>query len=332
MPTDPSRIIDLASAFYESCVLFAASDIGVFETLAQLGSADAGTIAGNLALDLRGTRLLLDACVAIDLLEKTDERYRNSPDSNAFLVPDVPGSLAGAIRYNRDVYPAWGDLLELIHTGKPVEKPEMHLGEDENRTRTFVLSMHQRAMGIGRAVVSLLDLKGSKQLLDIGGGPGTYSVLLAQAYPDLTCTVIDLPGIVKIAEELIAQQEMTARVKTQAGDYHSAQFPEGNDVVNIFGVLHQESPESIQNILNRSHDALVSGGVIHIMDMMTDSSHTAPKFSALFAVNMALTTENGWVFSDEELRGWLSNAGFSEVEIQPLPPPMPHWLAMAHKV
>ncbi len=329
MPPDPSRIIDLANAFYESCVLFAASDLGVFGELAELESADAERIANELATDTRSTRLLLDACVAIGLLEKEGDVYHNSPESSAFLVPNVPGNLTGAIRYNRDVYPAWGNLPELVHTGKPVERPEIHLGEDENRTRTFVLSMHQRAMGIGRAVVPLLDLRDRRQLLDIGGGPGTYSVLLAKAFPALSCTVMDLPEIVQIAEELIAEEGVDDRVKTRAGDYHTTEFPQGNDVVNIFGVLHQESPNTIQDILNRSFNSLTPGGVINIMDMMTGASHTAPKFSALFAVNMALTTEDGWVFSDRELSGWLSTAGFTDIEIEPLPPPMPHWLATA---
>jgi hypothetical protein len=67
------------------------------------------------------------------------------------------------------------------------------------------------------------------------------------------------------------------------------------------------------------------------MDMMTDATHTAPAFSALFALTMALTTENGWVFSSDELQGWLEEAGFRDFEVQPLPPPLPHWLAKARK-
>ncbi|MCP3955700.1 MAG: methyltransferase, partial [Desulfobacterales bacterium] len=77
--------------------------------------------------------------------------------------------------------------------------------------------------------------------------------------------------------------------------------------------------------------ALKPGGTIHIMDMMTDKTHTKPKFSALFAVNMALTTDSGWVFSDAELGGWLAEAGFVDYTVTPLPPPMPHSLATARK-
>jgi cyclopropane fatty-acyl-phospholipid synthase-like methyltransferase len=107
--------------------------------------------------------------------------------------------------------------------------------------------------------------------------------------------------------------------------------PETYDAVTMFGALHQESPEQITGILKRAYAALNPGGVIYILDMMTDATHTAPVFSALFALNMALTTENGWVFSDEELKGWMKEVGFSALETRHVPPPMPHWLVSGRK-
>jgi len=321
----------MASAFYDSCVLFTASDLGVFARLAEIGPADARTLAVALQLDLRGARLLLDACVALDLLQKDGEMYANTGESAVFLVPGAPGDLSGAIRYNRDVYSAWGKLKSLVQSGKPVEKPEFHLGQDAERTRTFVLSMHYRALAIGRAVLGELDLAGCKTLLDVGGGPGTYSVLIAQSHPDIICTVLDLPDVVNVASELIRQQGCAAQVKTLAGDYRTIEFPVGNDVINFFGMFHQESPESIRALLQKAYAALNTGGRVNVMDMMTDSTHTKPKFSALFAVNMALTTDNGWVFADSEMTGWLQEAGFVDCKVKPLPPPMPHSFASARK-
>lgn len=328
---NPTKIVDMASRFYESCVLFAASDAGVFAALAREGKADAATVAFACGLNERGTRLLLDACVAIGLLTKENAFYANTPESGLFLVPGSPGDLSQAIRYNRDVYPAWGKLLELVRTGRPVEKPDLHLGEDEARTRTFVLAMHGRALGIGRAVAPLLDLKGCRTLLDVGGGPGTYSTLIARANPGIRCTVLDLPGVVTVADELIRGEGMADRVQTLAGDYHRTPFPAGNDAVIFFGVLHQESPENIRDLFRRAHESLAPGGMVYVLDLMTDATHTQPKFSALFAVNMALTAEHGWVFSDAELYGWLTEAGFGGFACRPLPPPMPHWLASARK-
>lgn len=328
---DPRRILEITSAFYDSCVLFSASDLGVFAYLAEKGSADAAAVADGCSLSERGCRLLLDGCVALGLLAKQDGKYSNTPEVAMFLVPGAPGDLSRAIRYNRDVYPAWGKLSEFVKTGEPVEKPEIHLGEDPDRTRAFVLSMHGRALGIGRAVVPNIDLSGRKQLLDVGGGPGAYSTLIAQHNPEIACTMIDLPAVATIADELIEEAGVADRVKTIKGDYHTTDFPGGNDAVIFFGVLHQESPEDIVALFKKAYDALNPGGIVYVMDMMTDATHAAPKFSSLFAVNMALTTVNGWVFSDEELKGWLGEAGLTGFSCNPLPPPMPHWLAVAEK-
>lgn len=326
-------IIDLASAYYGSCVLFAALDNDLFTVVQSLReSATAVQVATRINGDERGVRLLLNACVAIGLMGQENGVYFNVPATKLTLVSGAPNDLTRAIRYNRDVYPAWGRAAEFVRTGKPVESPEVHLGEDKARTRRFVMSMHGRALGIGREVIPMLALKESTRVLDLAGGPGTYAVLMAQANPQLTCVTVDLPGVSAVAAELVAASDVANRVTCRAGDYHTDTYEaETYDAVTIFGALHQESPEQICSILRRAYCALKPGGTIFILDMMTDATHTSPAFSALFALNMALTTDNGWVFSDDELRAWLQEADFTSVETQPVPPPMPHWLVTARK-
>ncbi len=329
---NPAKIIDLANAFYQSQTLFAASDAGVFGYLARNPDSTAAGIAAELGLEARACRLLLDACAALELLRRDDSgRYRNTPEASVFLVPGAPGDLSKAIRYNRDVYNAWGKTSQFAKTGQPVEKPEIHLGEDAARTRDFVLSMHGRALGIGRAVAPLLHLESCRTLLDLGGGPGTYACLIARCNPQLKCITIDLPAVSAIAKELIAEAGLSDRVEARPGSYREVDFPCGMDAVIFFGVLHQESPESIQALFKKAFACLNPGGKIFVMDMMTDHTRCAPTFSALFALNMALTTENGWVFSDKELQEWLTEAGFHAFRVAPLTPPMPHWLAQAVK-
>ena len=317
------EIVDLASAYYGSAVLFAAIDCDVFARVER------GDFAG--ATPPREMRLLLDACVAEGLLEKRDSGYACTQAARMALIPGAPADLTKAIRYNRDVYPAWGKLAEFAKTGCPVEKPEIHLGEDAARTKAFAASMFGRAMGIGRGVVPMLGgLKG--RILDLAGGPGAYAILMCQANPDATCVTVDLPAISAEAAEYVTKAGLAGRIECRAGDYHADEYEaEAYDVVTIFGALHQESPEQIVDILRRAYRALKAGGRLLVLDMMTDATHTAPKFSALFAVNMALTTENGWVFSDEELKGWMREAGFAPGETRQVPPPMPHWLVEAAK-
>lgn len=327
-------IVGLASAYYGSAVLFAALDVDLFSLIGQEegGRASVDALAARAGLDPRGLRLLLDACVAVGLLFKDGSVYANTPAAESALVKGALYDLTRAVRYNRDVYPAWGRLAELVRSGQPVEAPEIHLGADADRTWRFVLAMHGRALGIGRAVVPLLDLGGCRRLLDLAGGPGTYAVLMAQANPGLACVTIDLPRVAEVAAELVRDSGMAERVSCRAGDYHADTYePGAYDAVTVFGALHQEPPDMIVSILKRACAALRPGGHIYILDMMTDATHTSPPFSALFAVNMALTTQHGWVFSDGELHGWLGEAGFEACETRPVPPPMPHWLVTARK-
>ena len=321
-----NEIVDLASAYYGSAVLFAAIDVDLFARIEK-----------GEKIEGRGLTLLADACVAEGLLEKDGETYANTPAGKAALIPGGPADLTKAIRYNRDVYPAWGKLAEFAATGKPVERPEVHLGENEARTKAFAAAMFGRAMGIGRCVVPMLDpsalhLRPTPKVLDLAGGPAAYAILMCQANPGMTCVTVDLPAISAEAKGYIAQFGLADRIECRPGDYHTDEYEaETYDAVTIFGALHQESPEAIVDILKRAHRALKPRGRLLVLDMMTDRTHTAPKFSALFAVNMALTTANGWVFSDKELKGWMREAGFEPGGTRPVPPPMPHWLVTAVK-
>ena len=330
-PKSIQAIVDLASAYYGSAVLFAAIDVGLFTAVEEAG--DLAGIVAKTGVSERGARLLADACVAEGLLDKKDGMYSNTQAGRLALIPGGPADLTKAIRYNRDVYPGWGRLADFVKSGRPAERPEVHLGEDAARTKAFAAAMFGRAMGIGKSVVPMLGFgSGECRLLDLAGGPGAYAILLAQAHPGMKAVTVDLPSISEEAKGYVAKFGLSDRIECRAGDYHTDEYEsEAYDVVTIFGALHQESPEQIVDILKRANRALKKGGRVFVLDMMTDATHTAPAFSALFAVNMALTTQNGWVFSDEELFGWMREAGLRPEDTRPVPPPMPHWLVTAVK-
>lgn len=322
MIRDIQGIVELASAFYGSATLFAAIDSGLFEKV------ESGAVIGAG----KGERLLADACVALGLLEKdASGAYSNTAAGRLALLPGAPADLTGAIRYNRDVYPAWGRLSQFVVTGRPVEKPSLHLGGDASRTRVFAESMFSRAMGIGRGVVPMLGrLEG--RLLDLAGGPAAYAILACRANPGLSVATLDLAPISAFAREKVAEAGLAGRIECVAGDYRESPAAAGEfDYATIFGALHQESPASIKTILANAAAALKPGGTLFVLDMMTDSTRTNPPFSALFALNMALTADDGWVFSDAELKEWMRDAGFEPGETRAAPPPMPHWLVAARK-
>lgn len=327
---DPAPIMRLATAYWESQVFLTANRLGLFELLAETPRT-VQEIAEATATHARPMRLLLNACAALGLLERQHGRWRNSPVSAAFLVPGTPAYLGNAVRYSDDLYDTWGRLEQAIRTNRPPLAPMSYLGDDSEKTRHFVYGMHDRALGIGRALVELVDLHGRQRLLDVGGGPGTYAALLTQRYADLHARVLDLPQVVALAADILAAMGAGARVSTIPGDYHTTPLPPGNDVVLISGVFHRETAATCRSLIERARDSLEPGGQLLVADVFTDAGGTSPTFATLFGLNMALTAADGGVHADAEVADWMRQAGCRSVTMRPFPPPMPHRLVIGEK-
>ena len=320
---DPSSIMELSTAYWASQTLLTANRIGLF---AELGDEPRSveSMARSLGVQPRPLELLLKACVALGLLEQRDNGYVASPLASAFLVPGSPGYLGNAISYSDNLYATWGKLEQALREGKPPMPAEEYTGEDEEKTRHFVYGMHDRAMGIGRAMVAMVDLSGRRQMLDVGGGPGTYSALFAQRHPRLRSRVLDLPGVAAIAAEIIAQLGVSDRVEPLPGHYLESDYPAGNDVVLISGVFHRETEADCRRLIHKARDSLAPGGLLIVSDVFSDAGGTGPLFATLFGLNMMLTAPNGGVHADRDVETWMQEAGFGETVVKAFPPPMPH--------
>jgi SAM-dependent methyltransferase len=284
-----------------------------------------------LQLDPRGTVLFIRACVALGFLAEHSGRFENTAVAAMYLVSGSPAYMGNVIRYSDQLYPTWGGLEEALRCAKPALPAETYLGHDAARTRGFVLAMHERALGIARALVPMLDLSGRRNLLDIGGGPGTYSVLLTERFPDLRSEVIELPGVAAVARELIATAGASDRVMVTDGDYHNAHFGSGRDVVLMSGMFHRETEQACRELIARAVSCLNPGGILVVSDVFTDDGGCQPAFATMFGLNMMLTAPNGGVHADSDVVRWMTELGLGELHCEPLPPPMPHRVVVGVK-
>jgi hypothetical protein len=328
MMMNPTRILDLASAFWSSAALLTAVDLGLFGALEEApGTAEA--IAQRTGLPLRSTAMLLDAMVSLGLCEKDKGAYQNLPEASAFLVHGKPGSLAGALGYNARLFSAWGRLGDAVRADAPVVEAPTYLGRDPARTRAFVEGMHSRALGMGQGLVGAVDLRGRHHLVDVAGGPGTLSVLLCRKNPELRATVLELPGIAAVGRELVASQGMADRVVHRDADVFADDLGRGYDAALVSGLFHREPPDECRRLLAKLHAALEPGAVVYIVDVMRDATQIGPPFAALFALNMLLTSERGGCHADVDHVQWLEETGFGDAEITRPFPPMVHTVVKA---
>ena len=327
---NPSSIVRLSTAYWESQTLLTANRLRLFDVLAN-GGRSAEEVATELKLDPRSTALFLRALVGLGFLQESSGRFENSAVAATFLVSRSPAFMGNVIRYSDQLYGTWGKLEDALRSGRPALPAETYLGEDPVRTRSFVQAMHERALGIARALVGSLDLHGRRAMLDVGGGPGTYSVLLTERFPGLKSEVLELPGVAAVARDLVAAAGASDRVTLRDGDYHTADFGTGKDVVLMSGMFHRETEQACRSLIKRAADCLVPGGQLIVSDVFADEGGTHPPFAAMFGLNMMLTAPDGGVHSDADVKRWMAEAGFGELRTAALPPPMPHRVVLGVK-
>ena len=301
-------------------VLFAANELGVFGLLSEKGPLSADEVAAALGTEADATRRLLGALAAIDLVISENERFSNALVAESYLVPGRPESMVTWVSLIGSWTQTFANLAESVRTGEPAEVPEEHLGGSADYTRRFIIGMHDYAMGPGRELARHLDLGGRTRLLDVGGGPGTYSILLAEAHPELSCVIFDLPGVVEIAQEVIGRHGLEDRVSTSPGDYHSDEFPRGHDMVLVSNTLHQEDWESCRRILDQAFESLEPGGLVVVHAMFLNEDGDGPVWPALHNLLMLLVYRGGRAYSAEQTYEMLTESGFENPELHRMSP------------
>ena len=312
---DFMAVMKIASAYWSSRVLHAANHIDLFTKL-EGREADAEELARDCNADRRGLEILLIACTSLGLLDKKGDKFVNTELSSAFLVKGRERYQGGIVAMFDDWYTAWLGLPESVVTGKPsVHKP--HDISDE-ATRNYIMGMHHRAVGQAHLLADTVDLRGRKQICDIAGGPGTFTIFLCNKTPGLKGIVFDLPQTLRITKEIIKMFNAEDKVRTMEGDYLKDSFGSGHDAVLFSSMMNQESPEVNKKSFKKAFDSMVSGGILLVQEQMLNADKTGPALSALIGVNQLIHTPAGAAYSDKEIAGWLEEVGFRNVGFKPL--------------
>lgn len=310
-------LMQLTLGYWRSQVLFAAARLGVFDALAA-GARTAADVAARCGAAPGHMGRLLNACVAVQLLQREEDGYRNTPLAERFLVAGGEQYLGNWVTFMGDFYGAWGGLAEAIRTGRPVEDGFGRLAAGEEYTRHIILAMHEYAMGPGRELVSRLSLPGCRRLLDVGGGAGSYAILLAHTHPELEAVVFDLPAVVPITREVVAAQGLSDRITTQAGNYLDDDLGTGYDAVLLSNMLHQESPETCVRLFRKAAAALVEGGTLIVQLSFLNRDRTGPPWAVLQSLQLLLSYESGRAYTTDDILALLPEAGFGHAEVRKL--------------
>lgn len=293
--------------FRQARVLLTANNLGVFDHLSSAKTAR--ELAENLGLDRRATEILLDALTGLGflkkkrgLLRKTSPTYLNKPLAATFLVRGTPYYQGDILRHADTLWQNWSGLDEVLRTGAPAGRAHDH--------GSFIRGMHNLAMLRVDEVMKTVDLKGVQRALDLGGGPGTYAVALAKQ--GIKVTLFDMPDTVRIAREMI-EDTGVGTIDFLEGDFCVDDIGSGYDLILISQIFHAYGADENLGLLRRCMHALNPGGKVVIQEFLIDKTLTTPLQGALFSINMLVGTRAGRCYAPEEMKQWLSQAGFRAV-------------------
>ena len=301
----------MARAFSRSRILLTAVELDLFTLLADkpLSAAEA---AGRLKSDPRATTILLDALAAMELLEKSNARYRTTRAVVPILTTRGEDSIIPSLMHSAYLWKTWSQLTEVVLDGGPAHRPDTG-GND--RMEAFIGAMHVRAVRDAPELVRAVKPGTARNLIDVAGGSGSYTIGFLNASPGMKATLFDLPEVITMARERISGEGLLDRVTLVGGDYNTDELPGGHDLALLSAVIHQNSSEQNMKVYRKTYDALVPGGRIIVRDYVMSPDRTKPASGALFAVNMLVNTRSGNSYTFDEIREGLEKAGFKKVKI-----------------
>lgn len=318
------RVMEILRGYREASVLITFAQLGLGDIL-RAGPLSAGEVAERAGTEPSATARLLDAAVAVGLVDHDSGRYRNTPLAADVLTSDGPASLFHFASREAAFYRRWALLTEAVRSG---QRPEANVRDedDPNWVRDFTYALYDTARiaesGITAALSPIIESFGRPvRLIDVGGGHGGYSIGLARRFPDLRAVVFDLPPVIAITREIIRKTGMADRVTTIAGNFHEDPLGTGYDVALLFGVLVGEDPEGSIRLLRTVRQALRPGGYLVIRSHHAARGVSRTLDSALFDLQMLLSTRGGGAHGREDTAGWLRKAGLEPLDPIEIPEP-----------
>jgi SAM-dependent methyltransferase len=325
----PERIMQFAWSYVPPLVLEAAIRHRVFDVL-DAGPKTLHETAVATGASERGLRAIMNVLVGLKFLSKNGQKYALTPESEAFLVSSKPSFQGGLLKHTSgQLIPSWLRLNEIVRSGKPAAAVNR---EDAGSDffQKFVVDIFPLSYPAAMTLANHLALGESGtpvRVLDLAAGSGVWGIALAQSSERVVVTAVDWTDVMPATERTVAGFGLTDRYTFIAGDLLTTDFGSDYSVATLGHILHSEGEARSRILLGETFAALASGGTIAIAEFLVNEERSGPVGSLFFAANMLVNTDNGDTYSFEEIRSWLTEAGFTDARLLEAPGPSPLILA-----
>jgi uroporphyrin-III C-methyltransferase len=287
----PDQILRLAAAGMGSQVLRFALAMNLFDELEE--GKTAPMLARRFGLNTIALEDLLESLVALGLLERSQDGYRNLELSSLYLRSGSVRSLRPALLYLAGHSSHWEALGRYALNGPRALGSN---GLDE----AYFDACESLARLPAPAVAEKLDLAGDGPVLVAGWGCEAYREAIAGRWPGLDCRI----------ENPFLSSDGAPDSLGDRGHYGA---------ILLSGMLASCKRGQVQKLLKAAADALRDGGLLALHDSFLPPGALPPPEVVLGALGRHITRGTCRTWSVERLRGALAGLGFAGVRWEVLP-------------
>ncbi len=234
-------------------------------------------------------------------------RYRLKRSARSWVLKDGKNSFRDQNLLHYLEWHWWEHCEEYVRTGQPLRVHQNMTEED--------WGVYQRGMRSGIEMPAqwvarhMPLLRTAKEMLDIGGSHGYFSVALCRRHPQLRSTILDLPDAIKHAAPILAKENMGDRVTHRAGNALTDDLgTEVYDLVFMAAVVHHFNDQTNRELMQRIGQALKPGGLVAIWEpIRQDPSGKIRQIGGLLDLFFGLFSEAG-TWSADEVASWFRSA------------------------
>jgi len=314
--TLPDHLDQMIRGYMPSRCILTALELDIFTAVGD--GANAGQIGTRVGANSRAVGMLLNALVALGLLYKGGDDYKNTPESARYFVQGSKDNQRNGLLHMANIWHSWSTMTDAVRSGTRIPIDRNNTPE---WTRNFIVGMQRNAKDRAPLLVKALGTSGVRRVLDLGGGSGAYSIAFAKTSPDIQCEILDIPEVVPLTAEYVNKAGVSAQVSLRTGDMLQDDFGSGHDIIMLNAICHMFSEEQNRDIFRRARQALAPNGRLAVQDFILNPDKTGPPHAALFSLNMLVGTAAGASYSEVEYTQWMKAAGFTVVSQIHLPGP-----------
>lgn len=263
-----TRLYDIIAGYHATNLLAVAQDLGVWRAITSQPGITSHDLARRLSTEPYYTDVLCRTAFAFQLLDREGDGWRMAAHFDQILGdPDATFYLGGTAAVHMVVGQDYQDYESHFRNGTR----NSYQAHDEQ----FMESVAEATTSLPRIFVDFVlpqlpalqaQLGSGERLLDLGCGGGWAVVQLAERFPNLQCTGVDIePYSIELAKSLIGERDLASRCEARVG---SAELAETGayDVVTSFLVVHEIDPRLKVRTFADVARALKPGGSFLIFD------------------------------------------------------------------